>query len=217
MKRNLLKLLVIFAALSVGFSSKAIGQDCQTDPFSITNNGDDNLRFNDFPTLTGLEGVMITMTVTSVDATGQFQGASSTPIIPQATFVDFISLSDVNYPPAQLTETDNYTGSAPLAQNATVSFNADNFTPLPNSSASTITMNLPNADLANMVGNGQFNLDINSQLPNPNPSGVNIPNYTYMVMGNVMVCPEFVPEPSRLDSFIALAMMAFVVYRSRRS
>jgi hypothetical protein len=213
MKPNLLKVIMLLAVVFGLLPSLAVAQ-CVTDDFSISNtvNGnDDNLLFNDFSTLAGLEGVTITMKVTSLDVSGEFQGTSQTAVIPTADFVDTISLSNVNNPPAALTETDDYVGSSAIVQNQFLNFNTSNFIPLPNSSTSFVTTNL-----ANFVGNGQFDLDVVSRFPVPQVSGANIQNFSYTLQGTVMVCPEFVPEPSRLDSFVALAMMALVVYRSSR-
>jgi hypothetical protein len=95
-----------------------------------------------------------------------------------------------------------------------VSFTANNFQPLPNSSDSVIAATLPNADLANLVGTGQFDLDIVSQMTESGFVGVNNPNMTYTVDGTVMVCPIAVPEPAAW--IFAVSITGVLVYLRAR-
>jgi hypothetical protein len=210
--KNLLKIMAVFATVLGLLTSAAVAQNsCQTDAFSITQNGDDNLSFAQYSSLPF--GATFTLTVTAVQISGTFEGTSPTPVDPRATFTDVVSLSNINYPPANLTETDNYVGSAPLAQNVPAPFSSSSFTPLPNSSFSTITINLPNADLANLTGNGTFDLDVSSLL-NASTIGVNIPNSTYTVEGTLMVCA--LPEPSSWTlGLIVMALLILLRWRVR--
>lgn len=214
MKNHFFKFMAVVAVAAGLLVTHAAAQSCQTDPFTITNDGDINLQFQDFSSLAQIaNGVSLTLTVTGVTASGTLQGTSPTPVDPQVTFTDVISLHNVNYPPANLTETDNYVGSTPIVQNEPAPFTADAFEPIPNSSNSVITATLPNADLANFVGNGTFDLDIVSQLTTSNFVGANNPNMTYTVTGSAMICPVVIaaPEPSAwLLAGCALGAFAFL-------
>ena len=208
--RSALSLLAFTALLP----AIARAQLTQTLDFTIdqsTGNGV-NLVFNKI-NVSPLEDLYIIFTVTSITATagdgtlqgnGGSQGASGVALTPSVTFTDVLSLSNATPAPANLTETDNYTG-LPVEKNESENIlipasKANSFSPIPNSSESKVIQNLVNFE----GPSGTFDLDVNSNLTFANEVNAQPQNFHPVIDGTltVSVIPP-TPEPSAMILVLA--------------